>query len=66
MGKCIIDESVQSMTRTFGIVEDVVCVVESVRYDGVDERDVGGGGERRVLKGVVDGSESRVRRGSLV
>jgi hypothetical protein len=31
IGKCSIEESVQSITRTLGIVEDVVWVVESVR-----------------------------------
>jgi hypothetical protein len=48
-------------------VEDVVWVVESVRYgseSGVGED--GGGGERRALKGVVDGRERSVRSGVLV
>lgn len=57
----------QSITSTFGIVEDVVWVVESVRYGGESGfTEDGEGRERRVLKGVVDGRERRVRRGVLV
>jgi hypothetical protein len=47
------------------MVEDVVCVVESLRLRVADEGSAAAG-ERSVVNGVPAGRESRVRRGSLV
>lgn len=65
-GKKDIDSSVQSMMRTLGIVEDVVCVEEWVG-EGIGELAFDGvGGERRVLKDAEMGVVMRVERGILV
>jgi hypothetical protein len=65
IGKFAIEESVQSITRTLGMVEDVVWVVDSFRLRVADEGSAAAGA-RRVVKGVPAGRERRVRRGSFV